>query len=221
MYLPEHFHAPSQAAIDELVAQYPLASLVTSGSATQPWVVNPVPLLADGVVVAGGLLWGHIARANPLWQSEDRRAMAIFTGPRAYITPNAYPSKALHHRVVPTYNYAVVQVTGELMIHDDPQIKQQIVQRLTQTFERDQPEPWSLSDAPQDYIDAMLRAIVGFEFRILEVQAKWKVSQNRTPGDQMGVQAVLAQDTERADGVKMAQMIDQQLQAIDPTKHST
>jgi transcriptional regulator len=221
MYLPDHFHAPSQAAIDELVAQYPLASLVTSGSVAQPWVADPVPLLADGAVVAGGLLLGHVARANPLWQSEDRQAMAIFTGPRAYITPNAYPSKTLHHRVVPTYNYAVVQVTGELVIHDDPEIKQQIVQRLTQTFERDQPEPWSLSDAPQDYIDAMLQAIVGFELRILEVQAKWKVSQNRTLSDQMGVQAELAQDTERADGVKMAQIIDQQLQAIDPIKHPT
>lgn len=191
MYQPVHFSAPSPQAIDALVAQYPLAQLISTDSQGQ-WQCNPIPLLARGPVASGGVLIGHVARANPLWQHAGQ-VLAIFTGPQAYITPNAYPSKSEHHRVVPTYNYATVQVRGELISHADRDTKHAVVAALTHGFEQGEPAPWSVTDAPEDFIEANLNAIVAIEIRIESVDAKFKLSQNKSEADRLGVMKHLAQ----------------------------
>lgn len=208
MYLPKHFAAPSQEAIDALVRQYPLAQLVTTDAQGQ-WVCNPIPLLACGSLAAGSTLLGHVARANPVWQCQGP-VLAIFTGPQAYITPNAYPSKAEHHKVVPTYNYATVQVRGELVTHDDIEHKREAVSELTDFAERGQPEPWSVSDAPEDFVQANLRAIVAIEIRIESVTAKFKLSQNRTTTDQAGVRDYLAKSQADDDARAMLRLMRNQ-----------
>jgi transcriptional regulator len=207
MYLPNHFNAPSPEAIDTLVKTYPLASLLTSAP-EQPMgcLVNPVPMGLFEPLVQGARLWAHVARANPLWQhlEANPQAMAIFNGPSAYITPNSYAAKAEHHRVVPTYNYATVQVTGRLVAHHDPDIKRRIVAQLTDYHERHQPQPWSIDEAPADYMQAMLNAIVGLEFEVQSVKAKWKVNQNRSIADQKGVIAELQTRTDSPHTEQMA-----------------
>jgi transcriptional regulator len=213
MYLPNHFSAPSQAAINQLVTDSPLASLIVlSADSEQPWTVDPVPLMCDGAVAAGSSLWGHVARANPLWQSAGR-AMAVFTGPRAYVSPNAYAAKQQHHRVVPTYNYATVQAFGLMQAHHDPLLIREVVERLTNAFERSQPKPWSVSDAPADYLEKMIAAIVVVELKITHLQAKWKVSQNRSTADQEGVLRDLSQRQTVGEDGAIAEIIRHNLQA--------
>lgn len=218
MYIPDHFGAPSDEAIDALIRDFPLANLLTT-SVEQPlgWAINPVPMVmapnqpleSGGLIEPGACLWAHVARANPMWQAlaEQPQAIAIFNGPSAYITPNAYPSKQTTHRVVPTYNYTTVQLTGQLVVHHDSDIKQRIVTHLTQHHEREQALPWSINDAPLDYLQAMLKAIVGLEFTVQTVQAKWKVSQNRSAADQEGVISELQRRTDSPQTSQMATLI--------------
>lgn len=214
MYLPRHFSAPDDQAVDTLVRDYPLASLVCAARADQPPSVNPVVLACEGKLVAGARLLGHIARANPLAQtiSEPTLVLAIFTGARAYVSPNWYPSKQRHHRVVPTYNYCTVVVHGTISRIDDPQQKLDIVRSLTDRMEQNQPQPWSVDDAPVEYIEQMLRAIVGVQIEVSEVQAKFKISQNRDDADREGVLAHLQSDNEASDAGVMAKLM-QQLQS--------
>lgn len=215
MYQPAHFCAPSPQAIDGLVAQYPLAQLITTDSQGR-WQCNPIPFLARGSVQAGGVLIGHVAKANDLWQHQGS-VLAIFTGPQAYITPNAYPSKSEHHRVVPTYNYATVQVRGELISHTERDTKHAVVAALTERFEQDQPAPWSVTDAPEKFIEANLNAIVAIEIRIESVDAKFKLSQNKSEADRQGVMNQLAQaptDSNASQMLKLMQDIDRQSNSI-------
>ena len=211
MYLPNHFSAPSQAAINQLVMDNPLASLIVlANDKEHPWTVDPVPLMCDGAVAVGSSLWGHVARTNPLWQQEGQ-AMAVFTGPRAYISPNAYAAKKEHHRVVPTYNYATVQVSGQMRAHHDPLLKREVVESLTNAFESNQPKPWAVSDAPVDYLEKMIAAIVVVEIKITDLQAKWKVSQNRSRADQEGVYLDLSQRETTGEEAAMAAIIHQNI----------
>lgn len=205
MYLPKHFAAPSDEAIESLVRHYPLAQLVTVDSDGQ-WACNPIPLLARGGLAAGASLIGHVARANPLWQHAGP-VLAVFTGPQAYITPNAYPSKAEHHKVVPTYNYATVQVRGQLVAHDDAGSKLGAVSELTEFAEQSQPNPWAVADAPDDFVQANLRAIVAIEIRIESVMAKFKLSQNRSVADQTGVKQYLSQRAMDDDATAMLKLM--------------
>ncbi|UOD50637.1 FMN-binding negative transcriptional regulator [Orrella daihaiensis] len=213
MYLPKHFAAPSQEAIESLVRDYPLAQVVVADTDGQ-LICNPVPLLLRGCLQTGSCLVGHVARANPLWRHAGA-ALAIFTGPQVYITPNAYPGKAEHHRVVPTYNYATVQVRGQLVARDEPAIKHAVVNELTQFAEQDQPHPWSVSDAPEDYLDASLKAIVAIEIQIESVTAKFKLSQNRNAADRAGVQSYLAGVDTDGDAAAMLQI----MQTLHHDKH--
>ena len=208
MYIPEHFAAPSQDVIESLVKEHPLAQLVTVDADGQ-WVCNPIPLMMRGGLAAGSSLIGHVARANPVWQHQGQ-ALAIFTGPRAYVTPNVYPGKAEHHRVVPTYNYATVQVRGQLKAQDDAAIKLDVVRQLTDFAERNQSEPWSVTDAPEDFVQANLRAIVAIEIHIDSVAAKFKLSQNRNAQDRAGVRSYLDrvdQDSDAATMLKLMQKL--------------
>ena len=190
MYLPKHFEQSDPAALAALMRQHPLATIVRSSA--DGFAADPVPLLYDAADGAHGLLRGHVARANPLWREADGQpVLAIFSGPQAYVSPSWYPSKSATAKVVPTWNYAVVHAHGRLRAIDDAAWLRAFVERLTGTQEGRRAHPWAVSDAPADYIDTMLRAIVGFEIELVRLDAKWKVSQNRSATDRLGVVAGL------------------------------
>ena len=130
-----------------------------------------------------------------LYSADPGPALAIFTGAASYISPNWFPSKREHGKVVPTWNYETVQVHGTLVVHDDPAWTLDVVRFLTETFEAPLPSPWSMDDAPAEYITSMVRAIVGIELIDLRVAAKRKLSQNRDDTDRAGVVAALAEGT--------------------------
>jgi transcriptional regulator len=136
-----------------------------------------------------GRLLGHVALANDQWRtaSPGAEALAIVRGPQAYISPSWYESTARHGRTVPTWNYETVHLTGPLTVHQDPEWLRAMVTRLTQRYEDGRPRPWAVTDAPSEYIDGQLRGIVGVELSIVSVEAKQKLSQNRSAEDQAGV----------------------------------
>lgn len=205
MYQPAHFAQADSAAIRALMAAHPLATLChqTGGVPT----ADHLPLLYDADAGPHGILRGHVARANPLWrESAGQTVLAIFHGPQAYVSPSWYPTKAATGKVVPTWNYAVVHARGVLKAVDDAAWLHGLVDRLTRTHEGPRAQPWQTSDAPADYLEAMLRAIVGIEIEVVAIEAKWKVSQNRTAADRAGVASGLA--SERAASAQtMANMV--------------
>jgi len=194
VYLPKHFTARDQAAVEAFVDDAGAADLVTFDG-TKP-VASLIPIIwdrpagaQDGAGEGGhGRLLGHVALANPQWRSAgpETVALAIVHGPQAYISPSWYPSTARHGKVVPTWNYVSVHITGRLTIHRDPEWLRDVVSRLTSRHEAGRPSPWRVSDAPGDFIDGQLRAIVGVEVAIAAVEAKEKLSQNRDAADRAG-----------------------------------
>jgi transcriptional regulator len=192
MYLPAHFEQPDGAAIAKLALDHPLATLVWT--AADGLTAEHLPLIWDRGDGDGqhGTLRGHVARANPVWRDAAGAAvMVMFQGPQAYVTPSWYPSKAATAKVVPTWNYAVVHAHGPLRAIEDAPWLRTLVGRLTDTHEATRAHRWQVDDAPADYIAQMLRAIVGIEVEVQGVQAKWKVSQNRSASDRAGVAAGL------------------------------
>lgn len=188
-YLPTHFTETDTATLHALVHDYPLATWVLPHAGELQ--VHHIPFVLDPALGEHGTLLGHVARANPVWQCLEAAGVAIFTGPQAYISPNWYPSKHQHGKEVPTYNYTAVHAHGVARAVEDPQRILHILNRLTQHHEAGQARPWQVSDAPQDYIDKMLRAIVGIEIPVQRWVGKWKVSQNKQPPEQQGVVAGL------------------------------
>ncbi len=143
---------------------------------------------------------GHVARANPHWSmSAEGEALVIFQGANAYVSPNLYPSKAEHGRVVPTWNYEAVHVYGQAVWRDDPAWLRWAVSSLTDRFEAGQAQPWSIHDAPDDHVERQLRGIVGIELKISRIEAKRKLSQNRSDADRNAVQVGLAASHDPAD----------------------
>ncbi len=192
MYLPKHFEQPDTEAIARLLAAHPLATLAWSSA--DGLTAEHLPLLWDRGDGDGehGTLRGHVARANPVWrEAAGAEVLAVFQGPQAYITPSWYASKAETAKVVPTWNYAVVHARGTLRATEDAAWLRALVGRLTATHEASRAQRWQVEDAPADYIQQMLRAIVGIEIRITSLQGKWKVSQNRSAADREGVAAGL------------------------------
>ena len=188
MYLPKHFEQHDPSALQALMQAHPLAMLVTTGA--DGVTADHLPLEYDA---ASGTLRGHVARANPLWRhAAGQPVLAVFRGAEAYITPSWYPSKAEHHKVVPTWNYAVVHAHGTLRTVDEAPWLHGLVSRLTDHHEARRDQPWAVSDAPDDYVHQMLRAIVGIEIVVSRLIGKWKVSQNRSDADRLGVADGLA-----------------------------
>ncbi len=187
MYDVAAFREDRVEVLHELIQAHPLATLVVNTA--QGLEANHIPLLIDAEPAPFGTLLGHVARANPLWHAFDNKsdALAVFQGPQGYITPSWYPSKAEHGKVVPTWNYAVVHAHGPLIIHDNAEWLRKLVTRLTVSRESLREKPWQVTDAPPDYVDTMLQAIVGIEIPVRRVQGKWKMSQNRLPQDREGV----------------------------------
>lgn len=184
MYLPTPFERSDIAALQALVDAHPLAMLVTQ-RAGEP-VVDHIPMLLDAGRGPHGTLVGHVARANPLWRAPGT-CLAVFRGPQAYISPSWYPSKREHGKAVPTWNYAVVHAHGTAQAVEDRDGVLAIVRALTNLHEASQAQPWSVSDAPADYIDQMLRAIVGIRIPVQRWAGKFKLSQNRSAADHLGV----------------------------------
>lgn len=192
MYLPRHFRESSLEVLHDFIDRHPLGMLVRVVDGSP--VADHVPMLLARDSVPQGSLQGHVARANPLCRSaaDGAEVLVVFRGADAYISPSAYASKRVDGKVVPTWNYSVVHARGRIVLHDDEQWLRALVSRLTDRFERNRPEPWAVSDAPEDYLRAMLRAIVGFEIRITELIGKFKASQNRSAEDRAGVRRALA-----------------------------
>jgi transcriptional regulator len=164
-------------------------------------------LILDAAASPSGVLYGHVARANPHWQSlSDGEVLAIFQGPHAYISPAWYPSKREHGRVVPTWDYIAVHAQGHARVFDDAQSLRKLLDALTQQQESSRPTPWKVSDAPDDYIEDAMRAIVGFELTLTRIEGIWKVSQNRPAADRAGAATGLREggplDREVADWIE-------------------
>lgn len=186
MYLPRHFEQHDPVALHGLLRDHPLATLVTTSA--DGLSADHVPLEFDASSGPHGTLFGHVARANPLWQhANGTPVLAVFNGPQAYVSPSWYPSKAATHKVVPTWNYAVVHAHGVLEAVEDAPWLHRLVSRLTHHHESGREAPWAVSDAPDDYVQPMLRAIVGIRIPLTKLVGKWKVSQNRHEADRLGV----------------------------------
>ena len=189
MYLPAHFAESRAEVLHALIRSHPLGLLVTQNG-DGSIAANDIPFVLDASDDGSpGVLRAHVARANPLWRTArgDVESLVVFQGPQGYVSPAWYPDKAEHGKVVPTWNYVVVQARGALRAIDDRGWLRAFVTRLTDRHEGPRPAPWAVTDAPADYVDTMLGAIVGIEMPVTSLVGKWKVSQNRPPADREGV----------------------------------
>ena len=189
MYLPAHFAESRAEVLHALIRSHPLGLLVTQNG-DGSIAANDIPFVLDASDDGSpGVLRAHVARANPLWRTarDDVESLVVFQGPQGYVSPAWYPGKAGHGKVVPTWNYVVVQARGALRAIDDRGWLRAFVTRLTDRHEGPRPAPWALTDAPADYVDTMLGAIVGIEMPVTSLVGKWKVSQNRPAADREGV----------------------------------
>jgi transcriptional regulator len=192
MYTPLAFRDDDLRSMHNTMRQARLANLVT---ATESGLMStPLPLFVDEAEGERGVLYGHLAKANPQWKAPAiGDAMAIFTGPDAYITPSWYAAKQESGKVVPTWNYVAVHAYGPAEFFEDPDRLLDVVTRLTGLHEGERVRPWAVSDAPADFIAAQLRGIVGVRMPIARIEGKRKMSQNRVEADRRGVAAGLAQ----------------------------
>ena len=191
MYVPAHFAVSDLDQVAAFVEQAGAADFVTFDGTRM--TASLLPVIWDRSGGEHGRLLGHLALANPQWQAADAGvpALAIVHGPQAYVSPSWYPSTRQHGRVVPTWNYTSVHFTGPVTFHRDASWLRDIVTRLTEQHEHDRDHRWWLQDAPAAYIEGQLRGIVGIEMLVQDVQAKAKLSQNRSPADQAGAIAGL------------------------------
>jgi transcriptional regulator len=206
MYVPAHFEENRKEVLHQLIAGFPLGSLVTMGP--DGLDANHIPFEFDAGKGPHGTLRAHVARANPVWQQAAERpdALVIFQGPTAYISPNWYPSKHEAHRQVPTWNYMVVHAHGRIAVHDDEAFVRGLVARLTRKMEAGEPVPWKMGDAPADFIAQMLGAIVGIEIEVTKLTGKWKLGQNKASVDRRGAADALGQRSEEQRAVAEAML---------------
>ena len=193
MYTPAHFRVTEPAALHRIIAAHPLGVLVTSHEGSLD--ANHIPFEFDPQIGPLGRLSAHVARANPVWQQclAGADVLVIFRGKESYISPNWYPSKHETHRQVPTWNYEVVHAHGRLRVRDDEKFLRGVLARLTRVHEAQEPRPWKMGDSAPEYIDMMLRAVVGLEIDITALEGKSKLSQNREPRDIAGAVQMLRQ----------------------------
>jgi transcriptional regulator len=193
MYVPPHFAEQRPEVLHQFIHDYPFATVITVTA--DGIAASHVPLVLHREPGTPAVLRGHFSRANP--QARDRtaaRALAIFHGPEAYVSPAWYPSKQESGKVVPTWNFIVVHAEGPFHFVDDRDFLEQHLRSLTDAHERARPTPWEIEDAPRDYIDSAMKGIVAFEIAIERLEGKWKLSQNRSAADRAGVVAGLRHD---------------------------
>jgi transcriptional regulator len=190
VYLPPAFRQDRTDVLHDAIRKSGLATLVTL--TPDGLIASHVPLLLDPEPAPYGTLTGHLARPNAQARGATGDALAIFLGPDAYITPSWYETKRETGKVVPTWNYVAIHAAGPITFFDDPDRLLDVVTRLTERHEDTRAMPWAVSDAPPDFVQGMLRGIVGFSIRITRLEGKWKMSQNRPATDRAGVIAGLA-----------------------------
>lgn len=198
MYIPPAFRDDDSASLHATMRAARLATLVTATA--DGILATPLPLILDAAEGAHGVLYGHVARANPQWKTAPLgEAMAIFMGPDAYVTPSWYATKRETGKVVPTWNYVAVHAYGPVEFFDDERRLLEVVTRLTGLHEQSRAEPWAVSDAPDAFVKAQLRGIVGLRLPITRLDGKRKLSQNRNAEDRAGVAAGLAESGNATD----------------------
>ncbi|MBF0277791.1 MAG: FMN-binding negative transcriptional regulator [SAR324 cluster bacterium] len=187
MYLPKQFEETRIEVLHQMMRSHPFAALVTLGESGI--CANHIPFLLDSSSGSLGTLRGHVSRGNPVWKEPSGKleALVIFEGPNSYISPSWYPGKGEHGKVVPTWNYAIVHAYGVPQFIEDSAYLLNIVSDLTDRHESFRKLPWKVADAPRDFIENQLKAIVGIEIPINRISGKWKASQNRSEADREGV----------------------------------
>lgn len=206
MYTPKHFEEPRVEVLHALMRARPLSTLVTLGSCGLS--ANHLPLLLNEEPPPLGTLRGHVSRSNSMWKElkPGVEALAVFSGPDAYITPSWYATKNETGQVVPTWNYVVAHAYGSLRIIDDPRWLRAHVEELTHQQESRFAEPWRVTDAPAENIARELRGIVGIEMAISRIEGKWKVSQNHPEANRAGVIQGL-EGTSDAEAMAIARLV--------------
>jgi len=200
MYVPPAFREDHLDALHGTMREARLANLVTSTA--EGLIATPLPLFLVPGEGPYGTLYGHLARANPQWKlASTSDAMAMFMGPDAYISPSWYPSKLEHQKVVPTWNYIAIHAYGPVEFFEDVDRLLEVVTWLTNLYERPRAEPWAVTDAPERFIDAQLKGIVGLRLPIGRLEGKRKMSQNRSAEDRAGVATGLTTSDRASDHV--------------------
>lgn len=203
MYVPSHFEESRLEILHDFIDAHSFGTLIIHG--VHGLEVNHLPFELDGSAGGHGLLRAHVARNNPVWQSVQSGAevIVVFQSEDAYVSPNWYPSKHETHKQVPTWNYRVVHAHGHITIHDEEKYVRGVVARLTRKFEANEAKPWKMGDAPQDYTDTMLKAIVGIEINITRLIGKFKLSQNKEVRDRLSAGNALLEKGSRVLGQAM------------------
>lgn len=204
MYTPKLHEEKRLDVLHQLIKDYPLGTLVVMGQGEL--VANAIPFYLDAGRGEFGTLVAHISRANPLWElpESDISALVIFQGPQAYISPAWYPSKAEHGKAVPTWNYVMVQASGKPRFIQDRAWLLAHVEELTSTHEQGRAQPWLVTDAPEDFVERLLKGIVGIEIPLKKIVGKWKVSKDRPEVDKVGIIYGLRESGKR----EVAAMVD-------------
>ena len=206
MYIPDHFSIKNVEAMHTIIQTHPLGVLVAM--TPEGLDANHIPFQLDA---GRGVLTAHVARANPVWQQcgNGMDVLVIFRGEESYISPNWYPSKHEFHRQVPTWNYEVVHVHGRMVVQDTEKFVRGVVGRLTRKHEAIEEKPWKMGDSTPEFIDGMLKAIVGIEICVTRMEGKAKLSQNREDRDRLNASDVLARqgDLELANAMRNVKTI--------------
>jgi transcriptional regulator len=207
MYQPPHFREDRLEVQHALIGAHPLGLLITNGDAGL--IANPLPFALDASASSLGTLRAHLSRANRQWKDFDpaQEALVVFQGVETYITPSWYETKREHGKVVPTWNYAIVQAYGRMRVMDDPDWLLRQITAMTDAQESSRAQPWSVADAPSDFLAGQLKGIVGIEIEITRIEGKWKVSQNRSEADRRGVAQGL-RETDAEAARHMAELVD-------------
>ena len=209
MYQPPHFQETRQEILHGLVRSHPLGLLVSNGS--EGPVANAIPFLLDAEAGPKGKLRAHLARANPQWRlladNPVSPVLIVFQGADAYVTPSWYETKRETGKVVPTWNYAIVQVRGTVRVIEDADWIARQITDLTMSQEGSRETPWAVTDAPPAFIQSQIKGIVGLEIEITDISGKWKVSQNRPVADRVGVAEGLEGEVQNAGAPDMASMV--------------
>lgn len=202
MYIPAHFNEPRKDVLHAAIAENPFGSLITHGKTGLDANHIPFELAPDEGEL--GVLHAHVARNNPVWQDvvNGDEVLVVFRAGDAYISPTWYPSKHEAHKQVPTWNYIVVHAHGRITIRDDEKYVRGVIARLTRTHEASEPEPWKMGDAPREFIDTLVKSIVGLQIDITRLVGKSKLSQNKEVRDIQGAgEALKARDNRIGDAM--------------------
>lgn len=193
MYAPSAYRVDDANRLNALIDAFPFATLIRNAEAGP--VIAYLPLARRRDASGGDVLIGHLAKANPFWQAGDGAdVVALFSGPDGYISPSHYPSKMAHGKVVPTWNYVRVEARGKLSIETSPGQMRHYMDLPTSMMERRREAPWSASDAPADFINNLVNAIVGIRIDITSVEGSWKLDQRKAPADREGAIAGLRRE---------------------------